>query len=355
MPLTRRQFLKVSSAGLLSLAVLPTSADSAPVQFAPETFDPMSSLLPRILVIGVGGAGGAIVNQLMKYRLPHVVQMCVDTDVRALDYCNADFKLLIGRRTKHGFCGAGIEYGRRAAEESRDEIQEIVAGADLLLLVGGMGGATATGGIPVIAQLADEACAFTVNVVTHPFGFEGRQRGRQAAAGFSELQRQSATTVVMPMNGVLEMVASDATLGQVYERADDTVGAVTRAIINSIMAPGLINVTFSDVRAVLTDRGSSASGIGVGRGPNRAIEAAQAALQCPLLGNAKISSASGMLVDIAGDNVRISEVQDAMDVIYRSLNDEAIVCFGDTPNPNLQDEVRVTLIAAGIGPATSCM
>jgi cell division protein FtsZ len=325
-------------------------AESVPLPLSSDAFDTLSLPPPSIIVMGVGSAGGAVVNLLMKHRQPHVVHMCVDTDAQALNYYNADLKLLMERRTKHGFCHASPDYGRRAVEESRDEIQEIMAGADLLLLVGGMGGATATGGIPVIAQIAHEAGTLTVNVVTNPFGFEGRQRSRQAIAGISDLERDSTTTVVVPMNGVLEMVASDTTLRHAYEQADHTIREITRAIINSIMVPGLINVNFSDVRAVLADRGPSAMGIGVGRGPNRAVEAAQAALRCPLLGNAKMGRASGMLGNIAGHNLELWELQDCMDVIYRPLNDEALVCFGDTPNPNLQDAFRVTLIAAGIGP-----
>jgi cell division protein FtsZ len=152
------------------------------------------------------------------------------------------------------------------------------------------------------------------------------------------------------MDGVLGMVPSNAMLRHAYEQADHTIIEVTRAIINSIMVPGLINVTFSDVRAVLTDRGPSAMGIGMGRGRYRAVEACQAALRCPLLGKANIGSASGMLVNIAGHNLELWELQDCIDTISRSLNDEAVVSFGDTPNPNLPDEVHVTLIAAGIGP-----
>ncbi len=350
MPLTRRHFLKASSAGLLSLAGFPLNAYRVPLPSAPDTFD-LDSLLPRIIVMGVGGAGLSVVSALMKHSLLEVTHMCVDTDAQALKCHAADLKLLIGQRTTHGLCGVRPEYGRRAVDESRDEVLDILDGADLVLVVGGMGGGTATGAAPVLAQLAHEVGALTVGVVTQPFGFEGRRRDLQAAAGISDLAREADTTVVVPMDCMLNIVGSDATLHQACEQLDEVIGDVTRAIINMFMVPGLINVTFSDLRTVLRDGGRSAVGIGVGRGQGRVVEAAQAVLHCPLLGDAKIGGASGMLVDITGDEITISELQDLMHVIYGSLNDEALVSFGDTPDPSMREEVRVTLIATGTGPS----
>ena len=349
MPLTRRHFLKVSSAGFLIAAGLPINADTLPPPSTVNTFDLGWLPPPRIFVIGVGGAGGSLLSALMKHRLPGVIHTSVHTDARALKVHDADLKILIGQRVTHGLgCGARPEYGRRAIEESRDEVREILEGADLVLVLGGMGGGTATGAAPMIAQLAQEVGALTVGVVTQPFGFEGRRRNLQAAAGISELAGHADTTVVVPMDRMLNDLAPKATLGQAYERLDEAIGEVTRAIINMIMVPGLINVTFPDLRTVLAGGGPGAVGFGVGNGHNRAVEAAQAALQCPLLGDAKISSASQVLVDIAGDEVKVGEVDALMEVIYGSLNDEALVAFGDTPDPNLQNQVRVTLIAAGI-------
>ena len=350
MPLTRRHFLKVSSVGLFSVAGgLPLNANSVQLPSSPDTFGLGLRLQPRIILIGVGGAGGSVVSLLMKHRLPGVIHTSVHTDARALKFHEADLKLLIGRRATHGLgCGARPEYGRRAIEESRDEVREILEGADLVLVVGGMGGGTASGAAPVIAQLAQEVGALTVGVVTQPFGFEGRHRRQQAAAGISELAGHADTTVVVPMDRILNDLAPKATLGQAYERLDEAIGEVTRAIINMIMVPGLINVTFSDLRTVLAGGGPGAVGFGVGHGQDRVVEAAQAALQCPLLGDAKIGRATRVLVDFAGDAVTVEEVDDLMEVIYGSLNDEALVAFGDTPDPNLQNQVRVTLIAAGI-------
>ena len=348
MPLTRRHFLKASSAGLISVAGFPINAYSVPLPLAPGTFDLGSLPLPRIIVIGVGDAGLSVVSALMKNSLLEVVHMCVHRDAHALEYHDADLKLLIGQRVTRGFCcGARPEYGRRAIDQSRDEVLEILDGADLVLVVGGMGGGTATGAAPVLAQLAREVGALTVGVVTQPFGFEGRRRGLQAAAGISDLAREANTTVVVPMDGLLNIVGSDTTMRQAFEQLDEAIGGVTRAIINMIMVPGLINVTFSDLRAVLGDGGRSAVGIGVGRGQDRFVEAAQAALQCPLLGDAKIGGASGMLVDITGEEVTPYQLQDLMHMISRSLHDEAVVSFGDTPDPGMQDKVRVTLIATG--------
>ncbi len=351
MPLTRRHFLKVSSAGFLVAAGLPIHTNTLAPPFPSAAFAFDSDLSPRIILMGVGGAGGSLLSALMKHRLPDVIHMSVHTDARALKAHGADFKLLLGRRATHGLgCGARPEYGRRAIEESRDEVREILEGADLVLVLGGMGGGTAGGAAPVIAQLAGEVGALTVGVVTQPFAFESRGRRQQAAVSISEMARQADTTVVVPMDRMLNVLAPDATLRQAYERLDDAVRDVTRAIINMIMVPGLINVNFSDLRVVLGDGGRSAVGIGVGRGHNRAVEAAQAALQCPLLGDAKIGRATRVLVDFAGDEVTVEEVDALMQVIYGSLNDEALVSFGDTPDPTLRDQVRVTLIAAGIQP-----
>ncbi len=348
MPLTRRHFLKVSSAGFLIVAGLPISADTLPPPSKSDAVDLGWHLQPRIILMGVGGAGGSVVSLLMKHRLPGVIHTSVHTDARALKFHDADLKLLIGRRATHGLgCGARPEYGRRAIEESRDEVREILEGADLVLVLGGMGGGTATGAAPVIAQLAGEVGALTVGVVTQPFAFEGRRRSQQAAEGISEMAGYSDTTVVVPMERMLSVLGPEATLPQTYERLDEAMGDVTRAIINMIMVPGLVNVTFSDVRTVLAGGGPGVVGLGVGHGHNRAVEAAQAALQCPLLDDARISGASRVLVDIAGDEVTVGEVDDLMQVIYGSLNDETLVSFGDTPDPNLRDELRVTLIAAG--------
>ncbi len=349
MPLTRRQFLKVSSAGFLVAAGLPIHTDTLPPPFPSAAFAFDSDLPPRIILMGVGGAGGSILSAVMKHRLPDVIHMSVHTDARALNYHDADLKILIGQQATRGLdCNARPEYTRRALEESRDEVREILEGADLVLVLGGMGGGTAGGAAPVIARLAGEVGALTVGVVTQPFAFEGRGRRQQAAVSISEMARQADTTVVLPMDRILSVLAPDATLPQAYQRLDEAILDVTRAIINMIMVPGLINVTFSDVRNVLAGGGPGVVGVGVGDGHNRAVEAAQAALQCPLLGQANISGASRVLVDIAGDEVTVEEVNALMQVIYGSLNDEALVSFGDTPDPNLQNEVRVTLIAAGI-------
>lgn len=332
MPLTRRHFLKVSSAGLLSVAGLPFNTDTMPPPSRSDAFDFEWHLSPRIIVIGVGGAGGSTLNALTKHRLPGVIHASVHTDARALKVRDADLRILIGKRATHGLgCGARPDYGRQAIEENRDEVREILEGADLVLVLGGMGGGTATGAAPVIAQLAGEVGALTVGVVTQPFAFEGRRRRQQAAVGISEVVRNADTTVVIPMDRMLSVLGPEATLAQAYERLDEAIGDVTRAIINMIMVPGWINVTFSDLRTVLSGGTPGVVGFGVGHGPNRAVEAARAVLQCPLLGDAKISSASRVLVDIAGDEIKVGEVDGLMEVIYGSLNSEALVAFGDSP------------------------
>ncbi len=345
---TRRHFLKVGSAAFLIAAGLPINADSVPPPFTSDALD-LGCLPPRIILIGVGGAGGSVVRLLMKRRLPGVIHTSVQTDARALKIHDADLKILIGQRATHGLgCFARSEYGRRAVDESRDEVREILEGADLVLVVGGMGGRTASGAAPVVAQLAREVGALTVGIVTLPFSLEGRRRSQQAAVGISEVVKSADTTLVVPTDRLLSILAPGATWPQAYERLDEVIGDVTRAIINMIMVPGVVNVTFSDLRTVLAGGGSGAVGFGVGHGHNRAVEAAHAALQCQLWGDAKISTASNVLVDIAGDEVDVSEVHTLMQIISGALNDGALVSFGDTPDPNLRNGVRVTLIAAGM-------
>ncbi len=262
MPLTRRHFLKVSSAGFLSVAGLPINANSAPPPSTSNTFDLDTFDLgcpPRIIVMGVGDAGGPVLSALMKHRLPGVIHTSVHTDARALKVHDADLKLLIGQRVTHGLgCGAKPEYGRRAIEESRDDVLEILEGADLVFVVGGMGGGTAGGAAPVIAQLAGEVGALTVGVVTQPFASEGRLRAQQAAVGISELAENADTTVVVPMDRMLSVLGPDATFRQAYERLDEAIADVPRAIIKLIVVPGgMVNVTYSNLRPILLGGGGT--------------------------------------------------------------------------------------------------
>ena len=260
MSITRRDFLKASSVGLLSVAAFSRLAETEAVAAHPRTQD-LWPVPPRVLVMGIGDAGGAVVREMMNRRLPGVEHIWVHTDARALEYYDVDVKVLIRPRTTRGLdAGNRAEYGRQAMEESRDRVQEILAGADLVLLAGGMGGGTVTGATPVIAQLAREAGALAVAVVTKPFQFEGRWRHQQARDGILELSRSADTTILVPGDKIMSVLANGkATLREMFQRLDARMVKVLRTIIRMIIDGGLINVGSADIRAVMGNRSLGAA------------------------------------------------------------------------------------------------
>lgn len=303
----------------------------------------------RMKVVGVGGGGGNAVNRMVDERLQGVEFIAVNTDAQALTKNKASFKVQIGKKLTKGLgAGARPEIGRQAVEEDRADLIEAVQGADMVFITCGMGGGTGTGAAPVIAQIAREAGALTVGIVTRPFLFEGRKRAEHAEQGITELRRNCDTIIVVPNERLLAVVGKGMGFEQALKRADEVLLNATQGISSIITSTGLINVDFADVRTVMTNGGAAIMGIGVGKGDNRALEAAQQAISSPLLDNISIAGASGVLLNVvAGDDVTLGEITQMSEIVQQAAGDQAEIIFGHTPSHAMQGEVRLTVIATG--------
>ncbi|OGY52537.1 MAG: cell division protein FtsZ [Candidatus Buchananbacteria bacterium RIFCSPHIGHO2_02_FULL_56_16] len=302
----------------------------------------------KIKVVGVGGSGGAAVNRMVSAKIKGVDFLVVNTDVQALHHSQAHTKLHIGKLTTRGL-GAGMnpEVGRAAAEESRNEIRELIKGADMVFVTCGLGGGTGTGAAPIVATMAREAGALTVAVVTKPFSFEGAQRRAIAEQGFNELKEKVDAIVTIPNDRLLQVIDKKTSLLEAFKVCDDVLQQGVQGIAELITVPGLINVDFADVRTIMQDTGSALMGIGSGSGENRAIEAAKAAISSPLL-ELSIEGAKGILFTVVGGpSLGMHEVNEAAKLITQSADSNAKVIFGAVINPDLKDEVRITVIATG--------
>ena len=302
----------------------------------------------KIKVVGVGGSGGAAVNRMVAAKIKGVDFLVVNTDVQALHHSQAHTKLHIGKLTTRGL-GAGMnpEVGRAAAEESRKEIRELIKGADMVFVTCGLGGGTGTGAAPIVATMAREAGALTVAVVTKPFSFEGAQRRAIAEQGFNELKEKVDAIVTIPNDRLLQVIDKKTSLLEAFKVCDDVLQQGVQGIAELITVPGLINVDFADVRTIMQDTGSALMGIGSGSGENRAIEAAKAAISSPLL-ELSIEGAKGILFTVVGGpSLGMHEVSEAAKLITQSADSNAKVIFGAVINPDLKDEVRITVIATG--------
>ncbi|MSR85174.1 cell division protein FtsZ [Candidatus Uhrbacteria bacterium] len=302
----------------------------------------------KIKVIGVGGGGNASVNRMIASKIRGVEFIAMNTDVQALHYSQAPHKLHLGKTVTRGL-GAGMdpETGLRAAEESQNEIRELLKGADMVFITCGLGGGTGTGASPFIASIAKEMGALTVAVVTKPFAFEGAQRKAIAEGGYEKLASQVDTVITIPNDRILQIIDRKTSLLDAFEMVDDVLRQGVQGISELITVPGLINVDFADVRAIMLDRGSALMGIGRGQGENRAAEAAKAAIASPLL-EVSIEGAKGILFTITGgSNLGMYEVSEAAKVITQSADPQAKVIFGTIIDESLKDEVRITVIATG--------
>jgi cell division protein FtsZ len=272
----------------------------------------------------------------------------VNTDAQALLMSDADVKLDIGRDLTHGLgAGADPEVGRQAAEGHRDEIEELLKGADMVFITAGKGGGTGTGGAPIVAEIAKQQGALTIGVVTRPFAFEGRQRAVKAEKGIADLKEKVDTLIVIPNDRLLDVGDATTSVLEAFRMADEVLLQGVQGITDLITTPGLINLDFADVKAVMTDAGSSLMGIGQARGDKRAEEAAQAAISSPLL-EASIDGARGVLLNIAGgSDLGLFEVNEAANIISKAAHPDANIIFGAVVDDTLGDEVRVTVIAAG--------
>ncbi len=304
--------------------------------------------LAVIKVVGVGGGGVNAVNRMIEAGLRGVEFVAVNTDAQALLMSDADVKLDIGRELTRGLgAGADPDKGRQAAEDHVDEIEEVLKGADMVFVTAGEGGGTGTGGAPVVARVARSLGALTIGVVTRPFSFEGKRRGNQAEAGIVALREEVDTLIVIPNDKLLEMTDHQVAIIDAFKQADQVLMQGVSGITDLITTPGLINLDFADVKAVMSDAGSALMGIGSARGEDRARAAAEMAVSSPLL-EASIDGAHGVLLSIAGgSDLGLFEVSAAANLVQSAADEDANIIFGTVINDTLGDEVRVTVIAAG--------
>jgi len=302
----------------------------------------------KIKVVGVGGSGGAAVNRMIASRIRGVDFIVMNTDVQALHHNSAPQKLHIGKSVTRGL-GAGMDpdVGRKAAEETQNEIREILKDADMVFITCGMGGGTGTGGAPVVAAVAKEIGALTVAVVTKPFGFEGPKRSEIAEKGWDQLARNVDAIITIPNDRILQVIDKKTTLLDAFKIADDILRQGVQGIAELITMPGLINVDFADVKTIMRDTGSALMGIGTGTGENRAAEAAKAAISSPLL-ELSIDGARGILFTITGGpDMTMNEVSDAAKIITSSAAEDAKVIFGATIDETMTGNMRICVVATG--------
>ena len=308
-------------------------------------------LSARIKAVGVGGGGGNAINTMIGADLQGVDFIVANTDVQALEGSGAEVRLQLGEKITKGLgAGANPEIGRQAALEDRDRLRDCLSGADMVFITAGMGGGTGTGGAPVIANVAREAGALAVGVVTKPFIFEGKKRMRQAEEGLRELKDNVDTLIVIPNQRLLSIAGKATTLLETFKMADGVLLQAVRGISDLIVTPGLINLDFADVRTVMVEMGFALMGAASASGENRAVEAAQKAISSPLLEDVSIHGAKGVLINITGGlDLSLHEVNEAASMIQNEAHDDANIIFGAVIDERLTDEIRITVIATGFG------
>lgn len=317
-------------------------------------FDTNLDQLATIKVIGVGGGGNNAVNRMIEHGVKGVEFIAVNTDAQALNLSKAEVKMQIGGKLTRGLgAGANPEVGKKAAEESKEQLEEVLKGSDMVFVTAGMGGGTGTGAAPVIAQIARDLGALTVGVVTRPFTFEGRKRSNQAAGGIGAMKESVDTLIVIPNDRLLEIVDKSTPMLEAFREADNVLRQGVQGISDLIAVPGLINLDFADVKTIMSNKGSALMGIGVATGENRATEAAKKAISSPLL-ETSIDGAQGVLMNITGGtNLSLYEVQEAADIVASASDQEVNMIFGSVINENLNDEIVVTVIATGFNEESS--
>ncbi len=312
-------------------------------------FEETPALSARMKVVGVGGAGGNAVNRMIDEELEGVEFISMNTDAQALKGSRAQVTMQIGKKLTRGLgAGARPEIGRQAVHESEDAIRKALEGADLVFITAGMGGGTGTGAAPIVGEIARELGALTIGVVTKPFAFEGKKRLRQAEQGLAELRRTVDTMIVVPNDRLLAVVPKGTTFKDALKKADEVLLHATQGISDLIRVSGEVNVDFADVRTIMACRGPALMGSGYGEDENRAQEAAQEAISSPLLDNVSIKGAKGVLINITGGmDLAIDEVTQISTIIQEEAGDEAEIIFGAVHDPELEGQVRVTVIATG--------
>ena len=304
----------------------------------------------KIIVVGVGGGGGNALNRMIEDGMTAVDFIAVNTDAQDLENNNSQIKLQIGKELTKGLgAGANAEIGRHAVEENKEVITNTIQNSDMVFITAGMGGGTGTGAAPAIAKIAKELGALTVGIVTKPFAFEGPKRYKRALAGIEEMKKNCDTLLAIPNETLLEITEDNTTVTESFKLADSVLHQATKGISDLINIPGLINLDFADVKTVMENMGDAIMGTGIAHGEERAILAAQQAINSPLLQDASITGAHGLLVNITGpENMTIHELNDASSIIYEEAGADANVILGCVLDKNLSDEVRVTVIATGL-------
>lgn len=314
--------------------------------------------IARIKVIGVGGGGNNAVNRMIEDGVEGVEFIAVNTDAQALNLSKAEIKMQIGTQLTRGLgAGATPEIGRKAVEESKKQIEEVLEGADMVFVTAGMGGGTGTGAAPAIAQIARKLGALTIGVVTRPFGFEGRKRALNAEGGIELMKEAVDTLIIVPNDRLLQIVDKKTPMVEAFREADNVLRQGVQGISDLIAVPGLINLDFADVKTIMSFQGTAIMGIGVAKGEDRAVEAAKKAISSPLL-ETSIAGARGVLMNITGSsNLSLFEVQEAADIVASTTHQELNMIFGSIINENLKDEIMITVIATGFvdkeSPATN--
>ncbi len=301
-----------------------------------------------IKVVGVGGGGSNAVNRMISAGLRGVEFLAINTDAQALALSGADKKMHIGAKITKGLgAGGDPNVGRQAADESRDDLSEVLAGADMVFVTAGMGGGTGTGGAPIVAELARDLGALVIGVVTRPFSFEGKRRAASAEEGVRTLKQKVSTLITIPNDRLLQIIDKEATVIEAFRTADDVLRQGVQGIADLITVPGLINLDFADVKTIMAEAGAALIGIGVASGDDRATRAAQAAISSPLL-ETTMEGARGVLINVTGGtDLALLEVSEAAQIVREAADPEANIIFGAVIDEKARDEVRITVIATG--------
>ncbi len=313
------------------------------------SLDDSTETKARIKVIGVGGGGSNAVNRMIESRIAGVEFLVANTDQQSLAASHAPEKITLGAKLTKGLgCGADPEIGRQAALEDTEKIIEAIEGADMVFITAGLGGGTGTGGAPIVASLATELGALTVAVVTKPFTFEGRRRQQQAEEGVRELREQVDTLISIPNDRLLQTVERTTSLSEAFSTADDVLRQAVQGISDLITVPGLINLDFADVRTIMRGMGDAVMGTGIAEGENRAEDAAKMAISSPLLEDASVDGAKGVIINITGgEDMGLLEVNDASSIIYEAADVDANIIFGAVVDPMMTGKIKITVIATG--------
>ena len=311
-------------------------------------FDMDIDQVARIKVIGVGGGGNNAVNRMIEGGVQGVEFIAVNTDAQALNLSKAEIKMQIGAQLTRGLgAGANPEVGRKAVEESKRQLEDVLKGADMVFVTAGMGGGTGTGAAPAIAEIARALGALTIGVVTRPFGFEGRKRASNAANGIELMSQAVDTLIIVPNDRLLQIVDKRTPMIEAFREADNVLRQGVQGISDLIAVPGLINLDFADVKTIMSNQGTALMGIGVAKGDGRAVEAAKKAISSPLL-ETSIDGAQGILMNITGGkDLSLYEVQEAADLVASAADKELNMIFGSIINENFKNEIMITVIATG--------